>query len=69
MEASAMQRSTDSKLAGHPIYDEVRHILTNPDAALAAGPTAVRLAWFIRANANGVKLAQRNVGGMPDGAA
>ena len=56
-----MQRSTDTRLAGHPIYDEVRHILTNPDAA--------RLAWFIRANANGVKLAQRNLGGMPDGAA
>ncbi|MDP0929031.1 MULTISPECIES: hypothetical protein [Paracoccus] len=51
----------DDALARHPIYDQVRQVLTNPQLAEAAGPVARGFAWFIWANSRGVKISQRNI--------
>lgn len=44
----------------HPIYEQVREILTNPAAAAAAGPIARKFAWYIEASARGSAPRQRH---------
>lgn len=58
METIAMSILPDDALARHPIHDQVRKVLTDPEAAAAAGPVARRLAWYIRSNAEGRTLRQ-----------
>ena len=49
----------DDALARHPIYDQVRQVLTNPELAEAAGPVARRFALFIESNKRGRVIPQR----------
>ena len=50
----------DDALAQHPIYDQVRQVLTNPELAEAAGPVARRFALFIESNKRGRVIPQRH---------
>lgn len=55
-----MRTVPDDIRSRHPIFEQVREILTNPAAADAAGPMARKFAWYIETSARGGKPTQRH---------